>query len=370
MADVSVSQQQGKRRRGRPRKDNNVCRDGENLCSSSVMKTQLQVPDNNSNNGNGNGNGNGCVDMIGSAVYGVIEGSFDAGYLISVTIGDERTPFRGVVFQPKKIIPISPANDVAPQANMYERRTIAVLDQNQTSPPERASKQAVVRPSSVPVSSNHDAMMMESGNTTVGDMANVDPSGSGRSLKMVEEDEVMQAFEVSTSSGSNHHKNMPQSTFHMIDHRPRPFIELLHQPANTEEVQQPIYYNELRGTNVSFQQNIFNDPKSLSEAQLIHPTSHNLKLSLEKAEPQSETSYGFHQALVAGNPLLLPPDLTQESRGDGERLVGDNTRSITRPTSETNYCMNGVDFVLNDHAESHHHQTEASQTIHIPHSAD
>lgn len=398
MADVSVSQQ-AKRKRGRPRKDNNLCRDGglQSPENSSLTKTELL----------GKCSNNGSTDsssMVGSVVYGVIEGSFDAGYLISVTIGNETTPFRGVVFQPKKIVPISAANDIAPQAKMYERRAVAIPisdNLNQTSvisppsQPERASKQAVLRPPSAPTSSSNPFSNADLGKQQ---LPNIDPSAT--SLRMVEEDEVMQAFEVSTSAGGGsgstvqlHHnlmdKNMPQSTFqiqqdamigHDIEH-PRPFfqngptVELLHETpkaTKAEEVQQPMYYNELTGTNISFHQNLFTQPKPLPEAQFgLVSTSHNLKLGLDKPEPQSETCYGFHQALVAGNPLLLPPELMmektnseQESRDD-ERLVGDNSDVRTRPTTETNYCMTDMNFVPNNTV-----QIEASETTHTQHSTD
>lgn len=241
MTDVSVSLR-AKRKRGRPRKDSNLSREGslQSPENSTLMKTQrveliyptpdgtkiTQEVDKNSKDGINDA-------MVGSMVYGVIEGSFDAGYLIAVRIGNNQTPFRGVVFQPRKFVPITAANDIAPQAKMYQRREfpVPVYDNvNQTSgsspQPVPASKQAVLRPilPSIPLSvtpyssSNHspEAMMLRTSSCSnmggkiaipkspnVGvckQFSYVHPTGS---LRMVEEDEVMQAFEVSTSSGGS-----------------------------------------------------------------------------------------------------------------------------------------------------------------------
>ncbi|XP_039061777.1 uncharacterized protein LOC120206096 [Hibiscus syriacus] len=57
-------------------------------------------------------------------VSGVIEGSFDAGYLLNVKVGETNTHLRGVVFLPGRFTPITAANDVAPQAKMYKRKEI------------------------------------------------------------------------------------------------------------------------------------------------------------------------------------------------------------------------------------------------------
>ncbi|KAF2304665.1 hypothetical protein GH714_037338 [Hevea brasiliensis] len=70
----------------------------------------------------------GAVDdeMVGQVVSGVIEGSFDAGYLLKVKVGDTETHLRGVVFLPGSFTPITASNDVAPQAKMYNRTEIPI----------------------------------------------------------------------------------------------------------------------------------------------------------------------------------------------------------------------------------------------------
>lgn len=117
MADVPVYLTK-KRKRGRPRKDDNFYRDHN-----------LQSPINNPNIGkklNFFKHNNTFEGIVGNTVYGVIEGSFDAGYLISVKTANSCIPFRGVVFHSEKVIPVTPANDIAPKAKLYQRRGISV----------------------------------------------------------------------------------------------------------------------------------------------------------------------------------------------------------------------------------------------------
>lgn len=52
---------------------------------------------------------------VGQSVHGVVDGSFDAGYLVTVRVGDSETVFRGVVFGPGLSLPLNRDNDVAPK---------------------------------------------------------------------------------------------------------------------------------------------------------------------------------------------------------------------------------------------------------------
>ncbi|KAI5057793.1 hypothetical protein GOP47_0027808, partial [Adiantum capillus-veneris] len=52
---------------------------------------------------------------VGQQVHGVVDGMFDAGYLVTVRVGDTETMFRGVVFGPGLSLPLNRDNDVAPK---------------------------------------------------------------------------------------------------------------------------------------------------------------------------------------------------------------------------------------------------------------
>ncbi|KAK8621834.1 hypothetical protein V6N13_097462 [Hibiscus sabdariffa] len=54
----------------------------------------------------------------GQMVYGVIEGPFDDGYLLSVNMVDTNTHLRGLVFLPGRLTPITIGNDVALDAKI------------------------------------------------------------------------------------------------------------------------------------------------------------------------------------------------------------------------------------------------------------
>jgi hypothetical protein len=108
-----------KRKRGRPRKDENLVL-GKKIPvtpgSDSMRKNKESAGTSDDVN----------HDMVGQVVTGVIEGSFDAGYLLNVKVGDTNTQMRGVVFLPGLFTPITAANDVAPHAKMHTRKEIPI----------------------------------------------------------------------------------------------------------------------------------------------------------------------------------------------------------------------------------------------------
>ncbi|XP_057962021.1 uncharacterized protein LOC131153612 [Malania oleifera] len=109
----------GKRKRGRPRKDENQAQGNSPAMpkSDGTMSNQhVEVAPSATNDD----------DMVGQVVSGVVEGTFDAGYFLSVKVGNTDTLLRGVVFQQGRFTPISEANDVAPQAKMYKRKNIPI----------------------------------------------------------------------------------------------------------------------------------------------------------------------------------------------------------------------------------------------------
>lgn len=53
--------------------------------------------------------------FIGQEVHGIVDGSFDAGYLLTVKVGDSPLVLRGLVFEPGLSVPLSKVNDIAPK---------------------------------------------------------------------------------------------------------------------------------------------------------------------------------------------------------------------------------------------------------------
>ncbi|CAN4087104.1 unnamed protein product [Withania somnifera] len=225
-----------KRRRGRPRKDGGVVKRG-NLKSpvmtspapQSIKKVQqnaVEVTQKDVLIGGNNG--------VGQMVSGVVDGRFDAGYFITVRVGNSGTTLRGVVFQPGRFAPITPVNDVAPSATMYHRNPVAspLLNQllQEQQQPNVATGQVVF---STPMSTapfvphnNQFAPVMapQSGKVMASNEAHCNSSSPlseklmlqpnqdqgvqiqshltppEENLRMVDHDEVMQVFEVSNQS--------------------------------------------------------------------------------------------------------------------------------------------------------------------------
>lgn len=59
--------------------------------------------------------------LVGQVVSGVLDGKFDAEYMLTVRVGERGSVLRGVVFEPGLSIPISAANGIAPSAKMFKR---------------------------------------------------------------------------------------------------------------------------------------------------------------------------------------------------------------------------------------------------------
>ncbi|PRQ28481.1 putative AT hook, DNA-binding protein [Rosa chinensis] len=134
-----------KRKRGRPRKD-------ENLVHGESMPA-MPGPDSLKKHKQSAGtNDDGEDEMVGRVVSGVIEGSFDDGYLLNVKVEDTDTQLRGVVFLPGKFTPVTAANDVAPNVKMCKRKEVpipAVNLQSHLYGSARPSEQSNRQPSDV-----------------------------------------------------------------------------------------------------------------------------------------------------------------------------------------------------------------------------
>ncbi|XP_031495136.1 uncharacterized protein LOC116260788 [Nymphaea colorata] len=104
-----------KRKRGRPRKDENLLNSDNASVVGRVRRRRRKADSTYSDNA-----------MVGQIVSGVLDGSFDSGYLLTVRVGDTHTVLRGVVFEPGRSVPITAANDVAPHVKIFERAEVAI----------------------------------------------------------------------------------------------------------------------------------------------------------------------------------------------------------------------------------------------------
>ncbi|KAJ0045480.1 hypothetical protein Pint_04158 [Pistacia integerrima] len=120
-----------KRKRGRPRKlprlnhGENAVRRDQNLNRRENAHKPPGFESVNGNHSHQVDSNNDTNDvMVGQVVHGVIEAAFDAGYLLTVKVGNSETTLRGVVFKPGHYVPVSADNDVAPNVQMVRRNQI------------------------------------------------------------------------------------------------------------------------------------------------------------------------------------------------------------------------------------------------------
>ncbi|KAG8385729.1 hypothetical protein BUALT_Bualt03G0075500 [Buddleja alternifolia] len=319
MANVSVSLP-AKRKRGRPRKNGNLSSLKRSPENPSPIKKHV---DKNSKDGS--------VDsMVGRMIYGVIEGSFDAGFLVSVRIGSNATPYRGVIFEPEKFVPITSANDVAAQAKMYQRRELPIpVYDYQTQSNGISSPQALFRPvlPSMPLSPtsfvfNHANSMgakRSNNNTEVSrDMmsessfkaSNDKLKGSNVELHFNFIEEIQQNEMLCSEMEQN--LSIKQAQIHSV---PREA-----QAIKNELQQTNIYYNEQpKSPNLNFNHDLFanqsqrdsQQPVNFNPGHFVDSVSNSRNLKLDRNELKSR-NLGFHQAFASANPLLLSPKLISQ----------------------------------------------------------
>lgn len=106
-----------KRRRGRPPKDPSRKQAEAAQVFHGLGAKQPCIPESAGRSG-------GIEGEVGQTVTGVVEAAFEAGYLLSVRIGDSNINMKGVVFKPGYSVPITPENDIAPHVPMIRRNDV------------------------------------------------------------------------------------------------------------------------------------------------------------------------------------------------------------------------------------------------------
>ncbi|XP_059302786.1 uncharacterized protein LOC132054835 [Lycium ferocissimum] len=231
-----------KRRRGRPRKDGGVAKRG-NLQSpmmtppapENIKKVQQNAVEMNQKDGGIIGSNN----VVGQMVSGVVDGCFDAGYFISVRVGNSGTTLRGLVFQPGRFAPITPANDVAPSAIMYHRNQVA---QPNVAPGQHAISSKPMSSGPFVPNNNQFAPIMASqlgtihearcnSGSSLGEKSVLQPNQDQRvvqiqshttslpveNLRMVEQNEVMQTNQDRLVQIHQSHTTIPVENLRMVE---------------------------------------------------------------------------------------------------------------------------------------------------------
>ncbi|OIT32519.1 PREDICTED: uncharacterized protein LOC109207231 [Nicotiana attenuata] len=322
-----------KRRRGRPRKDGGLAKrvmlQTPTTPATENSKTQqhAEVSQKDSTSEN----------MLGQIISGVIDGCFDAGYFLSIKIGNSANTFRGLVFEPGRFSPITAANDIAPQVKMYHRsQVIKLQDQdNRTDKPNQLEKQLNVSP-------GQDLLSEPVPNATLvrtNQHANPDQTLKTQSqyipilenLRMVEQDEVMQVFEVANQSESPK-LNAEQGKCVVSESilEPKAGEETIKRRQNklTDSIIQPVtlVYANLNSSNESIQHNNVVDKSQETDVdhqQQVEPEVEKNKSNLgispqpkELVQCELKKLNFISQELTIVNPELQPKELSQTGQGN------------------------------------------------------
>lgn len=153
--------------------------------------------------------------MVGQAVSGVIEAVFDAGYLLSVRVGNSDTTLKGLVFKSGHFVPVCPENDVAPGIPMIQRTEVPFPsrpNQFQTPLPKEKNGQPVSasRIETLPVNGSQSAPLVPRGAVSSSNLAAAPrmsvPSVTGQITDQLARGNVPVLFQPNFSNG------MPVST--------------------------------------------------------------------------------------------------------------------------------------------------------------
>ncbi|CAL0334605.1 unnamed protein product [Lupinus luteus] len=106
-----------KRKRGRPRKEKSGVQ-GSNI-TATASSTSVSSSSETAQTADGYEG-----QMVGKVVHGVIEGTFDGGYLVMVQLED--TYLRGTVFLPERIVPATAENSVALRHPMIKTENMPI----------------------------------------------------------------------------------------------------------------------------------------------------------------------------------------------------------------------------------------------------
>eukprot|EP00252_Welwitschia_mirabilis_P017008 TRINITY_DN37814_c0_g1_i1.p1 TRINITY_DN37814_c0_g1~~TRINITY_DN37814_c0_g1_i1.p1 ORF type:complete len:188 (-),score=46.60 TRINITY_DN37814_c0_g1_i1:250-813(-) len=157
-----------KRKRGRPRKSDTVLLPAEitnlGVISSSDGKLKrCPHPE-----ADGSHVCQGSRSLIGQTVNGVIDGSFDAGYLVTVRIENDDSIYRGVIFGPGLSVPPSKITDIAPKVKFTQRdQSVSLVPSEnvyeQTSVIEHTPTVSGIIPENTFKNQHHESLIEEAG---------------------------------------------------------------------------------------------------------------------------------------------------------------------------------------------------------------
>ncbi|QCD79729.1 uncharacterized protein LOC114179519 [Vigna unguiculata] len=298
-----------KRKRGRPRKEGSAVQ-GENV-------PVIPASDNVLHSNQTTGTTNDCEDeMVGKLVTGVIEGTFNAGYLLNVKVANTDAVLRGLVFVPGHFSPVTIENDVAPHAKMIQRKEIPIPVVN---------PHAGIRASSVPSSVQFNKQSFEPEFRVPVSEEQVPPTEIHSSISQVPENQSASTLApISISSGgipqgTSELRHVNQSTAIMSEFDHDKTIEqgeTLHElDASTQVKESDADGGETKDSEaaselINLVPSIDNTNKEIRTGQQVVPCVHHLN-EVVRGEPNI-SNIEFNLIPLCTEPEVLPSEQTSK----------------------------------------------------------
>ncbi|PNY13630.1 hypothetical protein L195_g010288 [Trifolium pratense] len=302
-----------KRKRGRPRKEENNVVHGVHK-PENVLNFNQPVVSTATNSGSG---------MLGKTVTGVIEATFNDGFLVNVKAPDSDSFLRGVVFLPGQVNPVTAETDVAPHVQMISRKEFPIpmpMPNRQTSEVHSSLPSLqTMEPIPVPFSGEH-VLPTEVHTTSISvpPAEHVNQSSCLNSYtdcdKTVEQSDKLRELDASTQVQESSADARPASeTMNLL-----PTIE------NTDK-------------DLTNEQHVFSSENQLNELVHNEPNSSNVELNLASvsSEPQSMPSEQTIKSVenFAEKQNLPETDVQEDAK---TKLVSIETLSKVDDTSSSN----------------------------------
>jgi hypothetical protein len=304
-----------KRKRGRPRKEENNIVHGVHKPENVFSFNQPAGIATNSDSG-----------MLGKTVTGVIEASFKDGFLVNVKATDSDSFLRGVVFLPGQVNPVTAETDVAPHVQMINRKEFPIPMPNPQTSEAHGSLPSLhtMEPIPVPFSGEH-VLPTEVHTASISVPPRISEAEHVNQLsclnsetdcdKTVNQSDKLHELGVSTQVQESNADAKPASeTMNLL-----PTIE------NTDK-------------DLTNEHHVFSSENQLNEFVHNEPNSSNVELNLASVSAEPESMSSEPQTIKSVENFVEKQTLpeTDEQEDENTKLVSIETLSKVDDTSSSN----------------------------------
>jgi hypothetical protein len=294
-----------KRKRGRPRKEENNVVHGVHKPENVLYFNQPASIATNSDSG-----------MLGKTVTGVIEASFKDGFLVNVKATDSDSFLRGVVFLPGQVNQVTAETDVAPHVQMINRKEFPIPMPNPQTSEAHGSLPSLhtMEPIPVPFSGEH-VLPTEVHTASISVPPRISEAEHVNQLSCLNSETDCDKSGVSTQVQESNADAKPASeTMNLL-----PTIE------NTDK-------------DLTNEHHVFSSENQLNEFVHNEPNSSNVELNLVSVSAEPESMSSEPQTIKSVENFVEKQTLpeTDEQEDENTKLISIETLSKVDDTSSSN----------------------------------